>query len=171
MKKFSIFFFIFIIATNSVFADVFDSPAKVKQLAAQIPVMDSISCKFKQEKYLKNIEKPLISYGNFEYKKNIGIVFDTTYPVQLKTSYTNENRKQINSVINAISSKKYSELEREFDFFFEERNNNWTLGLKPKQSQNSSKILKSITISGNAIIENIEILQNNGNKTVLWFTK
>ena len=133
--------------------------------------MESITCKFRQEKHIKHIEKPLISGGNFEFKKNTGVFFETTYPVQAKTAYTNENCKQINDIVNAISSKKYSGLEREFNFYFEKSNKIWTLGLKPKTNSNTSKILSSITISGNDTIENMIIQQTNGNKTVLWFIK
>lgn len=172
MKNFSLFVFLLLIFSfQSVSADVYDKPESAENIAKQIPYMESIKCKFRQEKQIKNLQKPLVSSGDFEFVKNKGVFFYTKFPVESATNYTNENCKQINDVINAISSKKYSKLEREFNFYFEKNGDNWTLGLKPKDTSNASKIISHIAIEGNIQISKIEILQTNGNKTVLWFTK
>ena len=133
--------------------------------------MGSIKCKFRQEKHLQNIAKPLISSGNFEFVENKGVYFYTLHPIQSTASYTNKNYKQINDIVNAISAKKYSRLEKEFNFYYEESSDEWTLGLKPKKNSNAYNYISSITIEGSDYISKIDIRQTNGNKTVLWFTK
>lgn len=160
--------FMFILTQNC-FADVFQNRANISSFVNEIPQMNSISCKFKQEKTIKGIEKPLISGGNFKFVKDKGIFFDTTYPIKSSTSYTTGEYKQINSIINAISNKKYKNLENEFDFYFNKENAKWNLGLKPKQTAQSARYISSIQISGRNIIDKIIIDTTNGNKISQWF--
>ena len=169
MKKISIL--ILLLLSCPVFADVYNSPSNLDKISKQIPKMGSIKCKFRQEKHLQNIAKPLISSGNFEFVENKGVYFYTLHPIQSTASYTNKNYKQINDIVNAISAKKYSRLEKEFNFYYEESSDEWTLGLKPKKNSNAYNYISSITIEGSDYISKIDIRQTNGNKTVLWFTK
>ena len=171
MKKFSLIVYIFLLLSAPAFADVFSSPADLSDISKQIPKMGSVKCKFRQEKYMQNISKPLISTGDFEFAENKGVYFYTKYPVQSTTDYTNKNYKQINDIVKAISAKKYSKLEKEFNFYFVGNTNNWSLGMKPKKSSNAYNYITSITIDGSDYIHKINIQQKNGNKTILWFTK
>lgn len=171
MKRISIIIFSLLFFSQSVLADVYNSPSGLENISKHIPKMGSIKCKFRQEKYLKNIEKPLVSTGDFEFAENKGVYFYTKYPVQSTVDYTNKSYKQINDVVNAVSTKKYSRLEKEFDFFFEGNSDKWSLGMKPKKSSNAYNYISSIKIDGTNYINKISIVQTNGNKTVLWFTK
>lgn len=157
--------------STPVLADVYSSPANLSDISRQIPKMDSIKCKFRQEKYLQNISKPLVSTGDFEFVENKGVYFYTQYPVKSTIDYTNKNYKQINDIIKAISTKKYSKLEKEFNFYFSKSLNTWSLGMKPKKNSNTYNYISSITIEGSNYIHKVDIQQKNGNKTVLWFTK
>lgn len=140
-----------------------------EELMKQLPKLESIDCKFKQEKLIKNIQKPLLSNGNFKFVKGEGVYFETLYPVKSTVSYTNKDYKQINDIILAISNKKYSKLDREFDFYFSKDQNLWTLTLKPKTESKSSKYLDSLTIEGEEYINKIVILSKDGSKTTQWF--
>ena len=171
MKKISLILFLLLIISGSVYADVYDFPTKLKNVENQIPKMGSIRCRFRQEKHLQNIAKPLVSSGDFEFIENRGVYFYTLIPFQSTADYTNKNYKQINDIISAVSSKKYSRLEKEFDFYYEKNNEKWFLGIKPKKNSNAYNYISSITINGTDYINEIEIQQTNGNKTVLWFTK
>lgn len=162
---------IFILCSDPSFADVYEHPAKLETVMQELPKLSNIKCKFKQEKTIQNLQNPLISKGDFEFIENEGVFFHTTYPIESKTDYTNQNYRQINEIINAISTKKYARLEKEFDFFFTGVPTNWYLGLKPKQTCKAKDFISSITIVGNNYIQEIKILQTNGNRTTLWFTK
>lgn len=171
MKKYSILIFSILFFCNSVFANVYNYPAKLSAIVKQLPKLESINCKFKQEKHLQNISKPIISSGNFKFVENKGVYFYTTYPIKSTVDYTNKNYKQINDIIKALASKKYSKLEKEFEFFYTKGSDNWTLGLKPKAKSDVHNYLSSITIEGTDYIQKIYIVQTNGNSTKLWFTK
>lgn len=152
-------------------ANVYEYPANLNDIFTKMPKIESIKCKFKQEKHMQNIQKPLVSSGDFEFVENKGVYFHTKYPIQTENNYTNEKYKQINDIICAISKKKYSGLEKEFDFYFQGNSNNWSLGLKPKKATQAFNYIKSITLQGDDYIHQITIEQTNGNKTLLWFTK
>lgn len=171
MKKYSLIFFLSFFICSAVFASVYEHPAKLESVVKQIPKMGSISCKFKQEKYLQNISKPITSGGDFKFVENKGVYFYTTYPIKSTVDYTNKNYKQINDIVSAISSKKYSKLEKDFSFFYTQNSNGWTLGMKPKEKSDAHSYISAITIEGTDYIHNIEITQTNGNKTKLWFIK
>ena len=172
MQKFSLIALIFMLLVCPALANVYEHPANLESISTKIPKIGSIKCKFRQEKYLQNISKPLVSSGDFEFVENVGVYFNTTYPIQSKTDYTNKNYKQINDIIKAISTKKYSKLEKEFNFYYEENTNGWSMGLEPKKNSNAYNYISSITIDGmGGYINKIDIQQTNGNKTVLWFTK
>ncbi len=163
MKK--IFILFLVLFFNSVFAQNLD------EITKNVPKMGSIKCRFTQEKYIKNLEKPLISKGDFEYIENKGVYFYTKYPYQSVTDYTNEKNNQINDIVNAVSSKKYSKLEREFNFEYGGNITSWNLKMTPKENSSARNFIVSVSISGTDYINKINIVQKNGNKTIIWFTK
>lgn len=162
--------FIFFILSLSVHAEVFEHKSDLQTISKNLPQIESIQCKFIQEKTLKNIQKPVISGGDFEFKKGEGVYFYTNYPIKTVSSYTSQNYKDVNRIINEISNKKYSRLEKDFDFYLEKNKSNWTLGLTPK-NKNTAEFIAYIIIKGNDYIQEINITQTNGNKTTLWFKK
>lgn len=171
MKKSGLLLGFMLLIINFAAADVYNSPSTLENISKQIPKVGSIKCGFKQEKFLKNIEKPIVSKGDFEFIENKGVYFNTTYPVKSKTDYTNKNYKQINDIVNAISAKKYGKLEKEFEFYFSGSKESWVLGMKPKKNSDAYAYISSITIDGSNYISKISISQTNGNKTVIWFKK
>ena len=171
MREFLLMILIIFSVICPVKADVYDHGQSLEIISKQIPKPENIKCKFKQEKYIKNIQKPVVSGGDFEFVKGEGVYFTTTYPIYSKTDYTNKNYRQINDIISAISSKKYSKIEKEFNFYYEEKKSGWILGMKPKRNSKTAEFISSITVSGKDYIQKIETAQTNGNKTILWFTK
>ena len=171
MRKFSLFIFILLFLIHPVSAKIYDSPSNLASISKQIPKMGSVKCKFRQEKYMQNISKPLVSSGNFEFVENKGVYFYTLYPYKSTVEYTNKNYRQINDIVTAISTKKYTRLEKEFSFYFEGNIEKWSLGMKPKKNSKAYDYISSITIDGADYIYKIDIKQTNGNQTVLWFTK
>lgn len=158
------------ISINIADASVYSYKISAGDLDKVLPNLNDINCKFKQEKVLKNIERPLISSGNFSFIKKKGIFFETTYPIKSTTSYTNKDCEQINDIIMAISNKKISRLDNKFDFYYESNSNLWTLGLKPKKNTITDKYIESITIYGVNYIKKIVILMKDGSATTQWFS-
>lgn len=167
MKKIILLLFSFCIISSAQ-ANVFEHPQLLKNIT--MPSLNDINCKFKQEKVIKSSNLILKSSGDFSFEKNKGVVFYTTYPVKCVSSYTSKEYKQINSIISAISNKSYSRLERDFKFFYEKNDANWTLGLIPKENTQVYNYLKSIEIVGNQkMITKMIILPVDLSKTTIWF--
>ncbi len=151
------------------FADVFSNPTTVEKITAELPQFSNVKCKFKQEKTMPGSNTVLKSGGDFEFVKNQGAIFKTTYPIQSVSSYkTNENR-QINDIIVAISNKDYVKLKSDFDLFLEKKNDNWTLALVPKKTSRPAKHLDNIIIQGCKNINVITVNTKKSGKTVMMF--
>ena len=152
-------------------ASVYEHQVKVSEFINELPMIESATRSFKQEKIIKNASRPLRSDGVFMFEKNKGVTFFTKHPVETTVSYNNRDYKQINDVILAISNKKYSKLEKEFSFYYKKNNKEWILGLKPKHTCPAKDYISSITVWGTNDINKIEINFKNGNITKLWFSK
>lgn len=163
--------FLITILTQPSFANVFEHPQKLSAITNNLPELNSINCKFHQEKTFSNSNIKIISYGNFKFIKNKEIIFHTTYPTNFVTSYNSSEYKQINDIINAISTKSYSKIEKIFQFYFEKNNNKWTLGLIPKPTHQCAKYLNSIEIQGSDYITQIIISTKTSGKTTIRFYK
>lgn len=169
IKKFLIFFLLIFTINLSAQANVFDHEQNLAYISKQLPVLQNITCKFRQEKYIPSSNITLKSSGDFKFEKEKGVTFFTTYPIKSTTSYTSAEFKQINSVITAISNKSYSKLEKDFKFYYQKISDNWSLGLKPKTSSQASKYLQSIELEGRKDISKIVIITTDNIKTTIHF--
>jgi len=163
------FFIILLLLSSFASASLYDKEKNISDFINDVPKLENVVCEFKQEKHLKGLKKPVISSGNFKFIKNKGVYFETLQPVKQNVSYTNKDYKQINEIILVLSNKKYSKLEKEFNFYFEKKSSDWSLGLKPKKQNAAYDIINYISIYGNSKIDKLEISLKNGNKTIIWF--
>ncbi|MBR6163179.1 hypothetical protein IKQ26_04755 [bacterium] len=139
------------------------------ELFNKLPEIEDRECSFKQEKILKNIQKPLVSNGNFKLVKGEGVYFETVYPIKSTVSYTNKEYKQINDIILAVSNRKYSRLDREFSLDYSKNKNVWTLKLEPREGSKAFKYLDFIELTGSEKIDKTVIVTKDGSKTTQWF--
>ena len=173
MNKIIFLFFLTIFLTfpQIANANLFEKPAKIEEFITLLPEMKSVSCKFEQTKYLNNVEKPIISSGNFKFIENEGVYFETLKPIKTTISYTNKDYKQINDIVLAISQKRYSKLNKDFNYFFNKNENSWELGLKPKPESPANNYIISISIIGNNHIEKMKLQFKNGSSTTICFSE
>ena len=176
MKKFLITVFIFLLITGlkSFAENIFEHKTDAKTASQKIPLFESTSCKFSQEKYMKTAQAHIKSGGNFKFLKDRGVIFETLYPIQSTSTYTKGQNKIVNSIIRAISSKNYSYLEKNFDIYYKGTKDLWILALKPKASNEMNSEILSIQIKGTSYnnkgtISQI-IIDAKGTKTTLSFT-
>lgn len=166
-NKLLTFLILFFAIPQFAFADVFNSPKNLESIAPKLPPFNEVNCNFKQEKRLPN-NVILKSSGKFSFKKETGVVFKTTYPIQAVNSYSPKEYNQINDIINAIANRKYAKIENQFNFYFVE-SSPWEFAMKPKASSQTSKYVKSIEIYGNKHISKLIITTTNAVKTTIWF--
>ncbi len=159
--------FLFLTVFSCAYANVFEHQTTAEKLANSLPEINSVSCKFTQEK--KFPKSTLKSGGNFHFVKERGVIFETLYPVKTTTSYTSANNSQINNIIKGIANKDYSFINKNFELYYEKEANNWIVALKPKAKSPAAQQLKNIIIYGNRNINQIDINTLNGNYTKIKF--
>ena len=135
------------------------TPAAV--VAKNVPDLQSVSCKFVQERnFGTNVVK---SSGDFKFIKGKGVFFMTTYPVKSTSSYTSTNNKYINDVIMAVSKKNFSKIDSEFNMYLNKPSNsqNWNILMTAKDEKIKNHI-DSVKIYGdNTRITRITVNQVN----------
>lgn len=150
-------------------AEVFEHPKNLVEIVPKIPELNDIKCKFEQEKIITGSNIVLKSSGDFEFSKENGVIFKTTFPIENTTSYETSEYKQINDIVRAISNKKYEKIEAIFDFYFEQNGEVWILGLTPKKSKQVAKYLKSVEIVGSKNISKMKVTTQNSVVTSIKF--
>ena len=168
-RKFFYLVLFMLIFSSMALASVFEHPKSLVEIVPNLPELGDIKCKFEQEKSMPNSNLVIKSSGEFEFLKEKGVVFKTTFPIESVTSYDSGDYKQINDIVKAISNKKFDRLEAVFNFYFEQNGNKWVLGLEPKPSKQVSKYLKSIEIEGDNNISKMKIVTQNSVVTSIKF--
>lgn len=149
--------FLFFIFSTPAYSKANLKPATTAEVVKNIPDLQSVSCKFTQERTFST--SSVKSSGDFKFIKGKGVYFLTTYPVKSSSSYTSANNKYINDIILAVSKKNFSKLDKSFDMHFNSAGNSWNIQLKPKDLQLKNHI-DSIYICGdNKHITNVRLNQ------------
>ncbi len=159
-KKYLALFILIFFAQISYAEGTFDSPTTAREVAEKLPQLNSVTCKFTQEKTIRN--KTLKSGGNFKFIKDKGVIFETLYPVKSTSTYTSDSNKQISGIITGIANKDYSYINKNFNLYYTSNDQEWTLVLKPKEKSPAYGQLESILISGRNDIHKINIKTTNG---------
>lgn len=157
-KILSIVFILFVFAMPA-FSIVEKTPASV--VASSLPVLQSVDCKFVQERTFSGSK--VMSSGDFRFVKGKGVYFMTTYPIKATSSYTAANNRYINDIILAVTKKNFSKIDKDFDLFLQKssKNSSWSVRLMAK-NENIKNHIESIKIFGdNKHITQIQIYQVN----------
>jgi hypothetical protein len=142
---------------------------------------------FKQSKTLSGLSFPLHSDGEFFYLKGIGLYSKTLQPFVSASSFSKQGIKHWDSTGNIISKEESpadKHISRLLLALFSGDNHaleemfsiqghiaaddNWQLALTPSHKMLKEHI-QSITLSGSKQLEQINILSQNNDKTLLQF--
>ena len=165
--------------TMSALANAFD----LQQLSAQLAKPDVIHGQFIQEKHLRALPQPLISKGSFVLAKNHGLLWLLKTPLQQDYRITangiarrDDNGWQMlpnksagadqNRLFLAVLQGDSSGLQRDFELALSGDAQQWKLSLTPR-SLLLKQVFKQINIDGGALVQTIELLETQGDSTVL----
>ncbi|VVN43002.1 hypothetical protein PS619_05520 [Pseudomonas fluorescens] len=160
-------------------ANAFD----LQQLSEQLAKPDVIHGQFIQEKHLRALPQPLISKGSFVLAKNHGLLWLLKTP--LKQDYRisakgiarrDDNGWQLlpnksagaeqNRLFLAVLQGDSSGLQRDFELALSGDAQQWKLTLTPR-SLLLKQVFNQINIDGGALVQTIELLETQGDSTVL----
>ncbi|EJN35878.1 outer membrane lipoprotein carrier protein LolA [Pseudomonas sp. GM80] len=165
--------------TMSALANAFD----LQQLSEQLAKPDVIHGQFIQEKHLRALPQPLISKGSFVLAKNHGLLWLLKTPLQQDYRISangiarrDDNGWQMlpnksagaeqNRLFLAVLQGDSSGLQRDFELALSGDAQQWKLTLTPR-SLLLKQVFKQINIDGGALVQTIELLETQGDSTVL----
>ncbi|VVQ08966.1 hypothetical protein PS925_03193 [Pseudomonas fluorescens] len=170
---------VLVLLTMSALANAFD----LQQLSEQLAKPDVIHGQFIQEKHLRALPQPLISKGSFVLAKNHGLLWLLKTP--LKQDYRisakgiarrDGNGWQLlpnksagaeqNRLFLAVLQGDSSGLQRDFELALSGDAQQWKLTLTPR-SLLLKQVFNQINIDGGALVQTIELLETQGDSTVL----
>jgi len=165
--------------TLSALANAFD----LQQLSEQLAKPDVIHGQFTQEKHLRALPQPLISKGSFVLAKNHGLLWMLKTPLKQDYRITgkgiarrDDNGWQLlpnksagaeqNRLFLAVLQGDSSGLQRDFELALSGDAQQWKLTLTPR-SLLLKQVFNQINIDGGALVQTIELLETQGDSTVL----
>ena len=165
--------------TLSSLANAFD----LQQLSEQLAKPDVIHGQFIQEKHLRALPQPLISKGSFVLAKKHGLLWLLKTPLQqdYRISAKGIARRDAtgwqllpnksagaeqNRLFLAVLQGDSSGLQRDFELALSGDAQQWQLTLTPR-SVLLKQVFNQINISGGTLVNTIELLETQGDSTVL----
>lgn len=163
----------------STLANAFD----LQQLSEQLARPDVIHGQFTQEKHLRALPQPLLSKGSFVLAKNHGLLWLLKTPLKQDYRITakgiarrDDNGWQLlpnksagaeqNRLFLAVLQGDSSGLQRDFELALSGDAQQWKLTLTPR-SVLLKQVFNQINIDGGALVKTIELLETQGDSTVL----
>ncbi|MEG8233255.1 outer membrane lipoprotein carrier protein LolA [Pseudomonas orientalis] len=167
------------VALLSFSAHAFD----LQQLSDQLAKPSVIHGNFTQEKHLRALPQPLVSKGTFVLAKDHGLLWLLKTPLQQDYRITSQgiarrdaNGWQLlpkksasteqNRLFLAVLQGDSSGLQRDFDLQLQGQAQDWKLTLIPR-SLLLKQVFTQINIDGGALVKTIELLEAQGDSTVL----
>lgn len=153
------------------------------QLSARLAAPAVVRGPFIQEKHLRALAQPLTSRGRFVLSRERGLLWQLTSPLQLdyrideqgiarrdaggwQTQPGQDVAAQQSRLFLAVLRGDRSGLEQDFELQLSGSAEAWQLTLLPR-SLLLKQIFSAIRIHGGALVERIELLETQGDRTLL----
>lgn len=154
-----------------------------QDLAQQLAKIEVLRGEFVQEKFLRGLDAPLTSKGNFILAKQQGLLWNLQAPLvrsyritatgialrvadqwQLQTKQDAANRQS--RLFLAVLAGDQQGLEEDFNFALSGDEHDWQLVLTPKALL-LQQIFTQIVIKGAAYVHSIELYETQGDRTLM----
>lgn len=157
------------------------SPA---DLSRQLQQHNSVQGQFVQQRFLRQSSQPLNSEGKFAIVAKVGLFWHTQKPLDLRLRVkssgidqwdkrnqtwkaTRTSAAQIQLLL-AVLRGDTTELQKQFSLQLTGQPTKWQLTLQPN-SMISKQIFQNIVITGGTHVQQIQLLEKQGDRTVMQF--
>jgi Outer membrane lipoprotein carrier protein LolA len=156
--------------------------------AAELAHAKVLTGKFVQRRYLKGLERPLVSSGDFALARERGILWRTATPfpsefvlsasgVSLRdggneTRLSNAEHPGLRPVLEmffALFALDVQRLADSFELYGDSSGDHWQVGLRPRES-GLAQVFDRAVISGAQQVERIELASSGGDRTEIEFS-
>jgi hypothetical protein len=147
-------------------------------IGARLVKTETTEGRFRQEKKIRVLKKPLISTGLFVYHRSKGVIWQTLEPVPsmlvvnqtrlLTTQGEQTLPPAFGRVFTAMFGGDLQTMKEGFDISGANDKSAWKLQLKPKDAL-LQKVITAMQLTGNQELQQIEIEEANGNFTRITF--
>lgn len=155
----------------------------LQQLDAQLSEPAVVRGDFIQQKHLRALPQPLVSEGRFVLSRELGLLWLLQKPLQQdyrindagvalrkgeawQPTSTQRAAEQYNKLFLAVLRGNSSALQQQFDLQLRGTPDFWRLTLTPR-SKLLQQIFTRILISGGATAERVELIETQGDSTLL----
>lgn len=173
--------------------NVFDAPLILSaappdflSTVQQLKKVRLLRAEFEQRKTLRVLSRPFIARGHMLLNVDRGGVYwQINSPVQSAYRIGTQGIETVSAVnaaialpmseaigrmFTAILSADMDVLEKIFELYYQSQADSWQIGLKPKRKE-MQQFISSITFSGKHYIQHIEIREQQGDSTDIYFSK
>lgn len=161
-----------LLAAPALAGDLFEHPRTVAHVqavldrampdAGQVQVLRG---RYRQQKYLREIPRPLDSTGEFLMVRDLGLWWHTQTPRDSELTLTARRRGQpAAALLLALFVLDLEALARNFDLFATEPGPNWLLGLRARDATVAA-FFQQVIVSGGERVEHVTLLEATGDRT------
>jgi Outer membrane lipoprotein carrier protein LolA-like len=155
----------------------------LSQPAAELSAAKVLTGKFVQRRYLRGLDRPLISSGDFMMAREQGILWRTATPFASEfvlttsgmtvrdgasaTHLSSAERPALRAALEmffALFALDVARLGDSFELYGAEQGEHWQVGLRPRQG-GLAQVFEQAVISGARTVERIELSSAGGDRT------
>lgn len=154
------------------------------ELTVHLQQPSTVQGQFVQQRYLKNITKPMQTSGEFALKKQVGLYWHVQKPLDLqlrvrpqgiaqwdKKTWRNSSQSGQAAQVKlfmAVLGGDTQELAKQFNLSISGSLKNWTLTLQPKTAI-MKQVFENISIQGDQVVRQVQLREKQGDRTVITF--
>ncbi|MCG9697836.1 outer membrane lipoprotein carrier protein LolA [Shewanella sp. Isolate11] len=166
--------------------------AQLQQLAEQLDMGTNAQGQFTQARYLKVLQKPLVSQGTFFFKAEVGLAWLQQTPFesglvltqgtlvqidsegQRQISHASDNQQasgvaqMMPGLMSALLQGQLAPLAEQFSLHLIKQQQTWQLGLVPLDPL-LAKAMQAIVLEGEQQLNSLTLLNHNGDRSLITF--
>lgn len=161
----------------------------LEDITRQLQISDELDGDFVQRKYLSVLPNPLLSRGQFSFRPDTGLVWETRQPLHSRLIFSGEGILQeqngqqtwlaradqpgvavIGEIMTAILTRDWDTLKEFFtlEIAADTTDDHWSLVMTPTQSTLAAVITR-IALSGDQHLRHMTLLEHSGDRTEIDF--
>ncbi|MCF7521102.1 outer membrane lipoprotein carrier protein LolA [Neisseria sp. ZJ106] len=158
------------------------------EITARLQGPETVQGQFVQQRFIKSLAKPMQTQGRFALKKRTGLFWHIQKPLDLQLRVREQGIAQWDAAARiwrnssqsgqaaqvklfmAVLGGDTGELGKQFTISANGNPNQWRMQLTPKTAV-MKQIFQDITIQGGAVVQQIELREKQGDRTVMIFSQ